>query len=68
MPKLKEKIDQLPPALQKEVDDFVEFLIKKHKKSGSKTLKQDWAGDLKKYKNKYTSMQLQEKSKEWRNH
>lgn len=66
MPKLKEKIDQLPPKLKNEVDDFIDFLIDKYKKDKSTTLKQDWSGALKEYKNKYTSMQLQEKAKEWR--
>ena len=66
MPKLKDKIDRLPPHLKKEVDDFIDFLIDKYQKEKNTTLKQDWSGALKEYKNKYTSMQLQEKANEWR--
>ena len=58
MPKLKEKIDRLPPDLKKEVDDFVNFLIDKNKIEFNKP-KFDWAGALKNLKEKYTSVELQ---------
>ena len=66
MQKLNKKIDKLPPELKQEVDDFIEFLLDKYQKHKSTTLKQNWSGALKEYKNQYTSMQLQEKANEWR--
>lgn len=60
MPKLKEKIDSLPPDLKKEVDDFVNFLINQNKIESQKP-KFDWAGSLKNLKEKYTSVELQHK-------
>jgi len=64
----------LPTEAQKEVRDFVEFLLEKqaHKprkrraaKSGG-PLRQDWAGMLSEYRDQYTSRELQQKALEWR--
>jgi len=66
MARLKELIDQLPPELQQEVEDFVEFLMEKKCKKKGKKLKQNWAGALKEYRNQYTSLELQKKALEWR--
>ena len=60
MPKLKDKIDRLPPELKKEVDDFVNFLLDKNKKK-SGDFKFDWAGALSELKDQYTSVELQHK-------
>ena len=66
MQTLKELIEQLPPELQQEVRDFVEFLLeRKVRKRGSK-LRQDWAGALRKYRDQYTALELQKKALEWR--
>jgi len=56
----------LPPDLQKEVEDFVRFLIEKRLKRQGKRLRQDWAGALRDYRNQYTSLELQKKALEWR--
>lgn len=56
----------LPPDLQKEVEDFVRFLIEKRLKRQGKRLRQDWAGALRDYRNQHTSLELQKKALEWR--
>lgn len=56
----------LPPDLQKEVEDFVRFLIEKRLKRQGKRLRQDWAGALRDYRDQYTSLELQKKALEWR--
>jgi hypothetical protein len=66
---LKELIDQLPPELQQEVRDFVEFLLEKkvlrsnREKKGE--LRLDWRGALRELRDKYTSVELQHKILEW---
>jgi hypothetical protein len=59
MQKLETLIKQLPPELQEEVKDFVEFLIKRHNIKAGRKLRQD-------YRDKYTSLELQKKALEWR--
>jgi mRNA-degrading endonuclease RelE of RelBE toxin-antitoxin system len=65
---LLEKIKTLSPQLQQEVEDFIQFLIEKHvpRYKCGKKLRQDWAGALRDYKDRYSSMSLQKKSLEWR--
>jgi len=56
---LKELIEQLPPELQEEVRDFVEFLLgrraAKLKAEKRGELKLDWRGALRDLRGKYTS-------------
>lgn len=66
MASLKDQINKLSPDLQKEVKDFVDFLLKKQRRKKAKPLKQDWAGALKEYRHKYSSLELQKKALEWR--
>ncbi len=67
MPTLKEYMEKLPPELQQEVKDFVEFLLEKRvKKSNKRKLRLNWAGALRDYRDKYTSLELQKKALEWR--
>ena len=67
MESLEEKIEKLPPELQDEVIVFIEQLIeKKRSKKKGRKLRQDWAGALAKYRDKYTSIELQKKALEWR--
>ena len=68
MQTLKELIEKLPPELQQEVRDFVEFLLKRRAakleaKKGE--LKLDWRGALRDLRDKYTSVELQHKVLEW---
>lgn len=62
---VEELIKKLPPELQKEVEDFIRFLLEKQKKKQRRKLKMDWAGGLKEYRNQYTSLELQKKALEW---
>jgi hypothetical protein len=65
MGKIEEMVRNLPPELQNEVEDFVQFLLNKQKRKPAKNLRQDWAGALKDYRDKYTSLELQKKALEW---
>jgi len=66
MQTLKELIEKLPPELQEEVRDFVEFLLERKACKHGRKLRQDWAGALRKYRGQYTSLELQKKALEWR--
>ncbi|MGB3683823.1 MAG: DUF2281 domain-containing protein [Rubrobacteraceae bacterium] len=65
---LSELVEELPPDVQQEVRDFVEFLISKHSRTPGKELSQDWAGALRDYRDQYSALELQEKALEWRSH
>jgi len=64
--KMQDIIKALPPELKKEVEDFARFLLEKRAKKRGKTLRQDWAGALREYRDQYTSLELQKKAMEWR--
>jgi len=65
MKSLEEKINTLPPELQKEVEDFVEFLIEKRLQQPKGQLKLDWRGALRDLRDQYTSVELQHKALQW---
>jgi hypothetical protein len=62
------KIRELPEDLQREVLDYIEFLLKKYKDKGiqSERLKFDWEGGLSDIREKFTSVELQHRALEWR--
>jgi len=62
---VEEKFKRLPPELQREVMDFIDFLLRKVKKKPARKLRLDWAGGLKEYRDKFTSLELQKKALEW---
>jgi len=66
MQSLETLIKQLPLQLQEEVKEFFEFLLEKQREKAGKKLRQDWAGALKEFRDKYTSLELQKKALEWR--
>jgi len=66
MENIEEIIKKLPPELQREVKDFIDFLIEKKARKQGVKLRQDWAGALKDYRDKYSSLELQKKALEWR--
>lgn len=67
MSTLETLIKNLPPELRREVEDFVEFLLKKRARNRSRgRLRQDWAGALQDYRDQYSSLELQKKALEWR--
>ena len=66
MKNVKDLIDKLPPEYQRELQDFAEFLLQRSKTKKKKgELKLDWRGGLKDKRDKYTSVELQHKAKEW---
>ena len=65
MPTLREMIDKLPPDLQDEVRDFVEFLLARRARWTRRTLRLDWAGGLREYRDQYAALDLQKKALEW---
>jgi len=66
MKTLEELVKELPPELRREVEDFVQFLLEKRARKRGRTLRQDWAGALRDYRDQYTSLELQRKALEWR--
>jgi hypothetical protein len=63
---IQELVQELPPELQAEVRDFVEFLLAKRRRGPGKTLRQDWAGTLREHRQEYTSLELQRQALSWR--
>lgn len=63
---IRRKLDELPAELEKEVLNFIDFLLQKHRKKVDKGFLFDWEGGLSELKNKYTSIELQHKASEWR--
>jgi LPS O-antigen subunit length determinant protein (WzzB/FepE family) len=61
-----ELVQELPPDVQAEVRDFVEFLLAKRVRKPAQTLRQDWAGALRDVRDQYTSLELQHKALDWR--
>jgi hypothetical protein len=66
MGKIEGMMRELPPDLQREVEDFVRFLVEKRRRKTGTKLRQDWAGDLREFRDRYTSLELQRKALEWR--
>ncbi len=63
---LQELVEELPPDVRAEVRDFVEFLLAKRGHRPRRTLRQDWAGALRNYREQYTSLELQRQALTWR--
>ena len=66
MKSMEERIKELPPELQKEVETFVESLHKQRARKNGRKLRQDWAGALRDFRDQYSSLELQKKALEWR--
>ena len=66
---LEEMIRELPSSLKDELLDFAHFLWEKKMgsipKNAERKLRLDWAGGLKEWRDEYTSVELQDKAKEW---
>ena len=62
------KIRKLPKYIMPQVNDYIEFLLNKYgsKKRDTTKFKFDWEGSLSKLKSKYSSVELQHKSLDWR--
>ncbi|MBI5373886.1 MAG: DUF2281 domain-containing protein [Candidatus Schekmanbacteria bacterium] len=59
--KLQQLIQELPPEMQKEVEDFAKFLLAKTTKQVRRKPSFSWAGALEDLKDQYTSVELQHK-------
>ncbi len=66
MKTLEELVKELPPELQKEVEEFVKALLERHGQKKPEKMKFDWEGALEDMKDQYTSVELQHKISEWR--
>ncbi len=67
---LEKLIQELPPELQKEVEDFARFLLATKapvQQSQGKTsrLRLTWAGGLAEFRDQFTSVKLQKQSLDW---
>ena len=67
MSALSQKIDQLPEPLQREVEDFIDFITSRYGSQRQQTLSLPWAGGLSEYREQFTSLSLQKKSLDWWN-
>jgi hypothetical protein len=56
---LQDMIQALPPELQDEVRDFVEFLSERKAKKRKAKMRFAWQGALKDLRSQYTSVELQ---------
>jgi hypothetical protein len=63
---IEELLKDLPQDMRAEVYDFVEFLIAKRGRQARRPLRQDWAGALREYRERYTSVDLQHRALDWR--
>jgi len=61
-----ESTKELPEELQTEVRDFARFLRENRIPRPRRKLRQDWAGGLREFRDKYTSLELQKKALERR--
>ncbi|MDO8670743.1 MAG: DUF2281 domain-containing protein [Dehalococcoidia bacterium] len=59
---IRDMVNELPPGPQREVADFVEFLLRKGGRRARKKLRQDWAGALRDYRDEFTSLGLEQKA------
>jgi hypothetical protein len=62
-----QKFETMPADVQKEALDFARFLMSQRgRETKSKIVKQGWAGALKDFKETFSSVELQNKAREWR--
>lgn len=62
---LNEVLEKLPPDKQNKVFSFAKELLRKEESKSAGKMDLSWAGSLKKYRNQYTSLDLQKKALEW---
>lgn len=70
MTPLEKVMEELPPELQQEVEDFARFLLETRANCGPKKTRSSpkftWAGALMDMRDKYTSVELQHEISSWR--
>jgi hypothetical protein len=62
---LAQKIEQLPEPLQREVEDFIDFIAARYVPPRHESLSLSWAGGLSEYRDRFTSLALQKESLDW---
>ena len=62
---LEQVIGDLPPTLRDEVHDFASFLLERKVQPKRGKLRMTWAGGLREFRDRFTALELQNKSKEW---
>jgi hypothetical protein len=67
MKSLEDKLRELPPELQQEVESFIQSLAARMKPKGINQARLDWAGALQELSAEYTSVDLQHKVLDWWN-
>jgi len=70
MTQIEKIVQELPPELRQEVEDFAQFLLDTKVKSQatiahSRKLRLSWAGGLSEHQDQFTSLELQKKSLDW---
>lgn len=65
MTTLEKQIRKLPPHLQKEVEEYIDLLLKSRDQKSSSKLQLGWKGALRDLRSEYTSVDLQHKLLEW---
>lgn len=64
MTELEQLVKELPPDLQQEVRDFVEFLLAKQRRPVAAPLKLGWRGALRGWRERLSSVELQHQALE----
>jgi hypothetical protein len=65
MERIEQLMEKLPPELQQEVCDFAKFLLTKNPRPRRRRMNMKWAGALREFRDKFTSVELQKKALEW---
>lgn len=65
MKTVEELIKELPSDLQREVRDFAQYLLDTKVRAKRNKLRMRWAGGLREFRDKFTSLELQKKALEW---
>jgi len=66
MESIENRFRQLPPDLQKEVIDFIEFLLARKVLKEQKKPQLQWISGLEDFSEEFTALELQKKALEWR--
>ena len=62
---LRELVQELSPDEHAEVRDFIDFLLAKRSRGEKRALRQDWAGSLRDYRDKHTSLEPEWQALAW---
>ena len=67
MTRIEQLVQTLSPELQREVEDFAQFLVEqRHSPQPFRFLRPDWGSGLREFRDQYSALQLQQKGMEWR--